>query len=88
MDRTEVVSVLLKSIGDDKETQTLEVEFQPKKGEKVGNVYQYAEVQPWVFNEFRLEASLGKYFLAKIKPSYKATKIEPPKAIQEIPDAT
>jgi hypothetical protein len=79
MDRKEVKSSLLMSVGYDPETQVLEVQFGKKRDGTPGNIYQYADVPAEVYLALLTAESIGKYFLGTIKPKYTCTKIEPEK---------
>ena len=71
MERKPLKSILLASMGYDKATQTLEVEYR-----KSGTVYRYANVPPEKFKEMISDESLGSYFLKFIKPNHPFTRIE------------
>lgn len=69
MDRIQVRSSNIRSIGYDQETKTLEVEFLK------GSVYQYFEV-PWgTWLGFVAADSKGKYFIAQIRERYRYSKV-------------
>jgi len=65
MERKEVTSTSIKSVGYDRKTQTLEVEFRPK-----GRLYQYSDVTEEEFTRLMNAASKGKYFNQYIKDFY------------------
>lgn len=74
--RAQVKSSLLKSVGYDPEKRILEVEFLARKEEQKRRVYQYHDVPGNRWAEMMADKSIGGYFLAKIKPDYKCTRIE------------
>lgn len=65
MERTEVQSSNLKSVGYDPTTSTLEVEFNG------GSVYQYNNVPVSEYDGLMKAQSHGKYFVANVKNRYK-----------------
>jgi hypothetical protein len=65
MDREQVNSTMIESIGYDAPSATLEIEF--KKG---GSIWQYYDFPEYSWNEFHYCESHGKYFLANIKNQY------------------
>jgi len=67
MDRIEVISRSLKSVGYFNEV--LEIEFQS------GEIYRYFDVGPEVFGELLQASSKGKYFHRYIKEVYDCEKI-------------
>jgi hypothetical protein len=71
INRHEVESSNIASIGYDPETQTLEIEF------KRGGVYQYSDVPADVWEAFQAAESKGKFFHAEIKKGggYEYTKV-------------
>jgi len=68
MDRKSVTSSNISSIGYDKETQTLEIEF------KGGSVYTYHDVSPAKADELMNAESHGKYFHAHIRNAHSFSK--------------
>lgn len=62
--RNPVVSTVLRSVGYDAQTHTLEIEFDS------GHVYQYTDVPPNVHWELMHAESHGKYFDANIRDEY------------------
>ena len=72
MERKTVTSSLLKSVGYDAATETLEVQF--KNNDKF--LYRYAEVPMVVALKMSQSESMGKFYLREIKPVYKCTRIE------------
>lgn len=65
MNRYPVISSNVAAIGYDDESQTLEVEFND------GGIYQYFDVPPRVYEEFRNATSPGKYLHNEIKGHYR-----------------
>lgn len=64
MNRTPVTSSSVLSVGYDRSTLTLEVEFQN------GSVYQYFDVPELVFHELMAAPSVGRYVNQSVKDSY------------------
>jgi len=64
MKRTPVDSSMIRDVGYDSETETLEIGFQ------TGGVYQYYEVPQDAFDELMNASSKGTYFLGNIEPFY------------------
>jgi hypothetical protein len=69
MERIPVTSSNIRSIGYERDTATLEVEFNR------GSVYQYHGVPQDVFDSFIQAGSKGTYFNANIKNSYRMTNL-------------
>jgi len=70
MERTSVSSSNIASVGYDKKTSTLEVEF------KGGGIYQYYNVPATVHAGFLSAESVGKHFHANVKNGgYKYKKV-------------
>ena len=69
MERQYVDSSMIKSIGYDSNSATLEIEF--KNG---GAIWQYYDVPEYVYNELMIP-SHGKYFLQNIKCQYSENKV-------------
>ncbi len=69
MERENVNSSNLASIGYDSENEILEVEF------KHGGVYQYLNVPEDVFNKLMNAPSHGVYFSANIRNDYEYSKL-------------
>jgi len=65
MDRTNVDSSNLQSVGYDEESQTLEIEF------KNGSCYQYFDVPPYIFDALVNADSPGGYLAENIKGSFR-----------------
>ena len=70
MDRTPLNSKNLVSVGYDPDTWTLEVEFT-----HLGEVYQYANVPPEVYDSLIKSPSPGTYFARYIKLSYPYSRV-------------
>jgi hypothetical protein len=64
MDREYVESSMIKSIGFDPNTSTLEVEFNS------GAIWQYYDVLESTYYEMKSASSIGKFFHANIKGHY------------------
>ena len=69
MERENVNSSNLASIGYNSENKTLEVEF------KHGGIYQYLNVPEDIFNELMSAQSHGVYFSANIRNDYEFSKL-------------
>lgn len=69
MERTEVSSSNIESIGYDESKKILEIEF------KRGNLYQYEGVPENLFQNLLHASSHGKYFNTYIKDKYPTIKI-------------
>jgi len=69
MNRTQVSSSNIKSVGYDEPNQILEIEF------KQGAVYQYKPVNVVIFNSLMTASSIGSYFAKEIKHSFDVEKI-------------
>lgn len=69
MIRNPVESSNLRSVGYDEATQTLEIEFHR------GGVYQYYDVPSEVYQELLRAPSLGKYFYARIRNTYRYKRV-------------
>lgn len=65
MDREEVSSSNIASIGYDPESETLEVEFL-----KTGRVYQYLNVPGFMHERLMQAGSVGIFFNTEIKDAY------------------
>lgn len=70
MDREQVTSTMIRSIGYEPETQSLEIEFA-----KGGACYLYSEFPEDEYAAFKSADSFGKFFLARIKDRYPTTKL-------------
>ena len=69
MERTPVTSSNVKSVGHDKDSNTLEVEFSS------GDLYQYDGVGQEDYAELMEAQSIGKHINTKIKPKFKARRL-------------
>lgn len=69
MQRDPVSSSNLLSVGYDIDTRTLEVEF------KSGSVYQYFDVPESVHVELTGAPSVGQYFAANVRNSYRYAQV-------------
>ena len=69
MERKNVISSNLKSIGYDEESKVLEIEF------KSGGTYQYYSVPPQIFTNLSSAPSKGKFFHSHIKDVFSFKKI-------------
>ncbi|PPT62024.1 KTSC domain-containing protein [Xanthomonas arboricola] len=65
MEREAVISSNIASIGYDPISETLEVEFV-----KTGKVYEYYNVQQFIYDQLMAAPSVGQFFNASIKGSY------------------
>ena len=70
MQRTEVKSSAIKSIGYDAAQNILEIEF------KGGGVYQYSDFPQKEWDWFRLQPSIGGHFAKNIANKYKSKRVE------------
>ena len=70
MDRQEVISSNLRSVGYDESSRTLEVEFQS------GSVYQYSNVPAKEYYKLMAAESHGKYFHANIRNDYNFRRVK------------
>lgn len=69
MDRTQVASSNIASIGYDPDTNTLEIEFSN------GSVYQYYDVPEHIYDEIMSASSHGSYLATNIKGVYSYSKV-------------
>ena len=75
MQRERIASKLMKSIGYDPATKTLEVEFlENKSGQR--KVYRYLDVPPEKWELLQKADSKGGYFLVFIKRNYVCERVE------------
>jgi hypothetical protein len=81
MERTPIQSKMIASIGYNKTTQTLEIEFTPKTKKDgtviPGSIWQYAPVPAEVVKALGNAKSRGRYFGMNIRTQYPAIKIFP-----------
>lgn len=69
MEREQVSSSNLVSVGYEPESETLEIEF------KTSGVYQYFNVPKFMHERLMMADSVGKFFNAEIKNIYPCSKI-------------
>ena len=69
VEKLPVKSRILRSVGYDESTKTLEIEFQ------TGLVYQYAGVPPKVYADLMHSEAIGKYFSEKVRPRFPAKQV-------------
>jgi hypothetical protein len=69
VDRTPIHSEIISSIGYDRESKTLEVEFTSLA------VYRYEGVPPQIFHDLLASDSRGKYFLEHVKGLFPFTRL-------------
>lgn len=69
MDRKNISSSMIRSIGYDFETSTLEIEFNS------GPVWQYYDFPESSWYEFESTSSQGKYFHASIKGNFRENQV-------------
>jgi hypothetical protein len=83
MQRQKVQSNLIFSVGYDPATKTLEVEFLRKLKDNSRSIYRYHDVPPGKWEAMQAATSRGSYFLVHIKPNFKSTRVEEPRAEEE-----
>jgi hypothetical protein len=69
MKRTPAEPSMLRDIGYDRETETLEIGFNS------GTVYQYFDIGQEAFDALMHAPSKGRYFLDEIEPFYEYTEV-------------
>ena len=69
MEGTPISSSMIRSVGYDRDSSTLEVEFNK------GGVYQFGDVPLGEFEGLMSASSHGKYFLANVKGRYPTLKL-------------
>lgn len=69
MERESVQSSMIRSLGYDSNTSTLEVEFNS------GAVWQYYDVPEGVYYDMKNSSSIGKYFHANIRKQYSESQV-------------
>jgi hypothetical protein len=69
MEHQSVTSSMIRSIGYNMESSTLEIDFLK------GGLYNYADVPQGVYDALMGAESHGKYFLANIKNTYSTSKL-------------
>jgi len=70
LERLPVKSRILRSVGYDATTKTLELEFQ------TGVVYHYLRVPPKVYADLMHSEEAGKYFSEKIRQKFQAKQVD------------
>ncbi len=70
MDRDAVNSSMISSIGYDRSTGIVEIEFRSS-----GQIWQYMNVPEIIYNEVRYADSIGKSFNALIKNQYQGIRV-------------
>lgn len=69
MKRIPVDSSMMRDVGYDPKSETLEIGFNS------GKVYQYFEVEQEIFDDLMNASSKGRYFLDEIEPFYAYTQV-------------
>ena len=69
MERLSVKSRILRSVGYDENTKTLEIEFTS------GLVYQYSGVPPKVYADLMHSGEIGKYYSEKVRPRFQTKQV-------------
>ncbi len=69
MDRQQVSSSNVQSVGYDAASETLEIEFNN------GTVYQYFDVPERIYNELMSSDSVGGYLAAHVKGIYRFSRV-------------
>ena len=69
MQRNPVTSSMLASVGYDKDTETLEVEYSS------GSVYQYDDVPHDVYEDLMQADSVGRFFRANILDAFPCSRL-------------
>jgi KTSC domain len=91
VERKNVTSKILRSVGYDVDAQILEVEFLASRKDDTRKVYQYLDVPMEKALAMSQAESKGSYFLKFIKPNYKfkrvEEKLEDKKKVVPFPDA-
>lgn len=70
MQRIEVKSSQIKSIGYSQPERELEIEFQPRNGESEGAIYKYFDVAPGTYQKLMAASSIGSFFSKEIRGQY------------------
>ena len=86
MDRDQVRSPAMRSVGYDPDTQILEVEFIPKKNQEAGAIDHYVQFSPADWQDFRQLKSLGRHFSERIEDVFGYHRVAEPveKAVEEV----
>jgi hypothetical protein len=69
VERLPVKSRILRSVGYDESTKTLEIEFTS------GLVYQYSGVPLKVFTDLMHSGEIGKYYSEKVRPKFQTKQV-------------
>jgi hypothetical protein len=69
VERQPVKSRILRSVGYDESTKTLEIEFTS------GIVYQYSGVPPKVYTDLMHSGEIGKYYSEKVRPKFQTKQV-------------
>jgi hypothetical protein len=69
MERQNVKSRILRSVGYNESIKILEIEFQN------GLVYQFLDVPPKVYADLMHSVEIGKYFSEKVRPLFRTKQI-------------
>lgn len=95
MERTQVTSHVMISIGYDPAKKILQVEFPKRQKDNIRHVYNYFDVPQHRYDELMgvgkpegEKHSIGSYFLKMIKPNYKFEKVEEKVEDAKAPEAT
>ena len=78
MERVLVVSTVIKSVGYDEKTQTLEIEFQS------GAIYLHYDVPLEIYNGLMNAESKGRYFGQNIRDNFQSDKVLPARGFEEL----
>ena len=70
MERDNVDSSMITSVGYDESTGTVEIEFKSN-----GQIWQYYDVPEATYNDFKRAGSLGKAFNAIIKNQFREARV-------------
>ena len=70
MERQEVASTTMRSVGYDQAKQVLEIEFQS------GVIYQYLDIAPAIYKELVEAESKGRYFNSEIRDAYEFVRVD------------
>lgn len=70
MERREVESTIMRSVGYDQRNQVLEIEFQS------GLIYQYLDIPPALYKALWEAESKGRYFNSEIRDTYEFIRVD------------
>jgi KTSC domain-containing protein len=87
MQRQQVTSRIIHSVGYDPAEKVLEVELLRRQKEQKRSIYRYANVHEDKWKAMMAANSIGSFFLTMIKPNHPCTKLEEPSAEQETQDS-